>query len=112
MIWAVSGMRRSRSKLATLQPMVGVADLMTAGTVGTERIRGRRLQDIRSSWRMRAPLCVECEKAGRVRLWTQLDHIIPLFKGGADHDSNRQGLCDECHAVKTREDMSGGIGKP
>lgn len=35
----------------------------------------------------------------------ELDHIVPLFKGGADDDSNLQGLCSPCHAAKTAEDM-------
>jgi 5-methylcytosine-specific restriction enzyme A len=34
----------------------------------------------------------------------ELDHVLPLFKGGADDDTNRQGLCAACHAVKTAAD--------
>ena len=64
--------------------------------------------EVRARWRKSRPLCVSCEAKGIVRLWTQLDHIVPLFKGGADDDSNRQGLCDECHAAKTGKDMAGG----
>jgi hypothetical protein len=33
---------------------------------------------------------------------------VPLYKGGPDFDvdeeKNRQGLCDDCHDDKTRED--------
>lgn len=39
-----------------------------------------------------------------MRLATELDHVVPLFKGGDDDDSNRQGLCRDCHTVKTAKD--------
>lgn len=70
-----------------------------------ERIRGRRLQQIRRDHFRRHPLCVECEKRGLIRAATELDHVVPLFKGGEDIESNRQGLCGDCHAEKTRRDM-------
>lgn len=42
-------------------------------------------------------------------LAVQLDHIVPLFKGGLDFDAdegtNRQGLCEPCHDAKTAEDF-------
>lgn len=41
----------------------------------------------------------------RTTVATELDHIVPLFKGGADVESNRQGLCSPCHAEKTHEDL-------
>ena len=69
------------------------------------RIRGRALQRIRERHRQEHPLCVWCQKQGRVRAWTQLDHIVPMDAGGADDDDNRQGLCDECHELKTAQDM-------
>ena len=71
----------------------------------TDRIRGRKLQEIRASHMRMKPLCVRCLDRGMVRQWTQLDHIVPLFKGGEDVPSNRQGLCDPCHAEKTAEDL-------
>ena len=74
----------------------------------TQRIRGRKLQRIRDAHFRRHPLCVRCEERGRVRPATQLDHKIPLFKGGQDVEANRQGLCDDCHEQKTREDMGHG----
>ena len=30
-----------------------------------------------------------------------VDHIIPLWKGGADEDANRQAVCVACHRQKT-----------
>jgi 5-methylcytosine-specific restriction enzyme A len=49
----------------------------------------------------RAPLCVECERRGRIRLATQRDHILALEEGGTDTQDNEQGLCDDCHAAKS-----------
>lgn len=70
-----------------------------------ERIRGRQLQAIRADHFRLHPLCVWCKRDGRTRAATQLDHIVPIFKGGADIPSNRQGLCDSCHALKTAQDL-------
>lgn len=49
------------------------------------------------------PLCVECEREGRVEPATQVDHIIP-HRGDSElfwRESNWQGLCDHHHAKKT-----------
>jgi len=54
------------------------------------------------------PLCVACEAQGRVRLATQRDHIVSLAEGGADDDSNTQGLCGECHEVKSKAERERG----
>ena len=80
---------------------------LPAGTV--ERIRGRKLQRIRDDWFSRHPLCVKCAEKNIYRAATQLDHIIALTNGGKDFDQddgkNRQGLCDDCHDKKTRQDL-------
>jgi len=75
----------------------------------TERIKGRKLQHIRRMHMMQDPLCVHCKAKGRHRQWTQLDHLEPLKANGGkgeDVPENRQGLCDECHAIKTAKDMN------
>ena len=36
---------------------------------------------------------------------TEVDHIQPLFKGGADAWENMQSLCHDHHAIKTDRDM-------
>lgn len=98
-------------RLARLQPTVKLAKLGSLPRLGnpaaTPRMRGRALQERRERWMRLRPLCVRCEERGIVRLWTQLDHVVPLFKGGADDDSNLQGLCDPCHAAKTAADLAG-----
>src|SRR5690606_27981919 len=74
------------------------------------RLRGRKLQARRKAFFDEHPLCAgpdsECEKQGRVTAATELDHITPLHKGGADDTTNAQGLCRECHAAKTTRDMN------
>jgi 5-methylcytosine-specific restriction protein A len=76
---------------------------------GSKRIRGRKLQEIRKRHFEQFPLCVDCQKQGRVRLATELDHIIALHNGGKDFNedggTNRAGLCSECHEAKTARDM-------
>jgi 5-methylcytosine-specific restriction protein A len=51
------------------------------------------------------PHCVECYKKGKVIPGTEVDHIIPVFKGGTDDLDNLQVLCHEHHAEKTRADL-------
>ena len=67
----------------------------------TKRITGRRLQAMRADLFAREPLCAECQRLGRVTLATQRDHIKPLAEGGADDDTNVQGLCEPCHEAKS-----------
>jgi 5-methylcytosine-specific restriction protein A len=71
----------------------------------TPRLRGRALQKRRGMWFAQHPLCVLCERQGRVERAMELDHVVPLFKGGLDEPQNWQGLCVKCHEAKTREDM-------
>lgn len=80
-----------------------------SGHTTDDRMRGRKLQRIRAAHFRSNPLCSgpdsECERQGRVRTWTQLDHRVAIVNGGTDTDDNRQGLCDECHELKTARDL-------
>ena len=43
------------------------------------------------------PLCASCEAPA-----VEVDHIVPLSKGGTMYDqANLQGLCKRCHAAKS-----------
>jgi 5-methylcytosine-specific restriction protein A len=46
-------------------------------------------------------LCQECKRQGRVGIGAAVDHIVPLWKGGSDEDSNKQLLCTPCHDAKS-----------
>lgn len=59
---------------------------------------------IRSSVLRYKPLCVVCKTKGLVSRAEEVDHIIPLHKGGTDAYENLQGLCKDCHDEKTRLD--------
>ncbi|WP_367847019.1 HNH endonuclease [Rhodoferax sp. WC2427] len=80
----------------------------TKKPTATKRITGRKLQAMRADLFRRAPLCVACKALGVVMLATQRDHIIPLAEGGADDQSNEQGLCDACHDAKSLTEASRG----
>lgn len=71
-----------------------------------KRLRGRALQQRRAQYRRFQPLCVACQAKGFVREWDELDHIVPLHKGGTDDTSNLQGLCIPCHKEKTERELS------
>jgi len=52
------------------------------------------------------PLCVMCKLAGKVVVATEVDHIVPMSKGGAALDqANLQSLCHNCHSRKTIRDQ-------
>lgn len=85
--------------------------------VAVKRLRGRRVQARNSRELKQWPLCKMCttegvicahRKDGKrcVRASQEIDHIVPLAKGGKDVKSNRQGLCKACHKLKTREEFN------
>lgn len=70
----------------------------------TDRIRGRRLQQIRRQMYAESPECARCGVLLAGIEW-HVDHIQALCKGGKDIPSNRQILCAPCHETKTRQDL-------
>lgn len=57
------------------------------------------------------PLCRSCQRDGMATPATEVDHIVPINRGGERLDrKNLQALCKSCHSKKTvRED--GGFGR-
>ncbi|MFD2334756.1 HNH endonuclease signature motif containing protein [Cohnella sp. GCM10020058] len=76
-----------------------------------QRGYGSAWRKARAAWLLKHPLCVVCERNGRLTAATDLDHIKP-HRGDMTlfwDRSNWQGLCKTCHSAKTaRED--GGFG--
>jgi len=75
----------------------------------TKRITGRKLQRMRAHLFAKNPWCVLCVKFGRRTRATIRDHIIPLAEGGADDETNEQGLCLDCSDRKTEEESKRGV---
>jgi 5-methylcytosine-specific restriction protein A len=64
--------------------------------------QSRRWRQFRLRYLKNNPLCVECEKEGRVVRANVLDHIKQVIKGGEFYDVNNvQGLCTTCHNKKS-----------
>jgi 5-methylcytosine-specific restriction enzyme A len=75
------------------------------------RIRGRQLQRLRAALFDRSPLCVACDRAGRVTVATIRDHVIPLAEGGRDVERNVQALCQTCSDAKTADEARRGMAR-
>lgn len=64
-------------------------------------------QRLRKMILSRHPLCADPfgEHEGRPVPAQEVDHIVPLRKGGGNRSENLQALCKSCHSKKTaRED--------
>lgn len=105
-------------KLTSLKPRVNKVDTRRCaalqrtawdGNNANKRLyKGRTLQRERERLFNSNPLCVECERQGRVTVATIRDHIIPLAEGGKDVPENIQGLCAACHNKKTIKESKRG----
>lgn len=90
-------------KLQTLKPRLQNANLQRVATMeqrvgATERTRGRAWMQVRAQWLGTHPACANCR---RIHYTNQVDHVVPLWEGGADDASNFQTLCVTCHEAKT-----------
>lgn len=65
------------------------------------RTRGRKWLRLRHVVLVEEPVCRICDRRPSV----EVDHIIPVSKGGTDERDNLQGVCTECHEDKTRADL-------
>lgn len=74
------------------------------------RLRGRGLQARRMRlWAKAAGRCAMCHCLTGIAKDSMhpfnLDHRVPLYKGGEDIEDNLQLLCVPCHDKKTQTDM-------
>ena len=70
-----------------------------------------RWRKARTWYLKRNPLCVECEKKGKLTPATVIDHVVP-HRGDKElfwDMSNWQALCKPCHDRKTAKE-DGGFG--
>lgn len=72
----------------------------------------RKWRNKRAWFLRRNPLCVKCFEKGRKVGATNVDHIIPLSRGGSNHRINLQALCHSCHSRKTAAESGFGKGLP
>jgi 5-methylcytosine-specific restriction enzyme A len=67
------------------------------------RIRGRQGVRFRERIRRDEPLCRLCLEQGRVSPTAEIDHILPLSRGGTNDRTNLRGLCVDCHRGVTSD---------
>lgn len=56
-------------------------------------------------------MCQPCQRAGRITLADEVDHIIPQAEGGTDDPSNLQAICEGCHVEKTKAEAARGANR-
>jgi len=56
------------------------------------------------------PLCVYCLAQGLVVAAEEIDHVVPVSKGGATHDpENRMPACRKCNNAKKAKTLTPGV---
>lgn len=91
-----------------MQPRIKTAQTsrLKLNTCEVTRTRGSAWMKIREEVMNRdCGICQTCKRNGNVSAATQVDHIIPLHQGGTDARNNLEAICDECHKVKTADEM-------
>lgn len=87
-----SRLQASTARLPTLTERPNVVERKRgyAGVLDRRRIRERD-----------CGLCQECKRQGRTTIGHPVDHIVPLWAGGSDDDTNKETLCTPCHDAKS-----------
>ena len=96
------------NRLKTLQTNLKALDKFGVKKwLSTTRLTGNSLYAIMKRFERNNPrLCAECRRQGRVRYGDELEHIVPLWQGGAESDSNREWICRDDHKIKTAREAS------
>lgn len=98
-------MARLRTLKPRLQEFKG-REISSLPTPSEKRTKGRKRQDMRLRvWTKAMAICAGCGRTCDYDSW-HMDHVIPLWKGGDDLESNMQVLCLPCHADKTAKEAA------
>lgn len=76
----------------------------TRPSAETRKADRRRVALLKRRLYHRDPTCQACRAAVPFAR-AELDHVIPLWKGGVSEEGNLQILCAFCHAEKTATDQ-------
>ncbi|MBC7238294.1 MAG: HNH endonuclease [Chloroflexi bacterium] len=56
-------------------------------------------------------LCQQCQRKGCITPATEVDHITPKAKGGAEDSGNLEAICGPCHKAKTEAEAAEAQGR-
>lgn len=89
------------SRVRTLTRTAGATPRLNDRSGGAWAVIRRRIL-------ARDPLCVDCLAATpqHVSVSREVDHRIPLERGGSDDDANLAGVCVPCHRAKSARERS------
>lgn len=94
-------MQASPSQRQVLEKM---SECHTVQKNKAKRPRGRMGAAQRARRLEAEPNCRDCfEFGGIIRKAVEVDHIIPISRGGSDDDDNVRCLCASCHQNRTHE---------
>lgn len=62
---------------------------------------GTRWRKIRKKYMSQNPLCILCERMGKLTPAEEVHHIKPLSNGGTHNENNLMSLCKSCHSKIT-----------
>lgn len=85
------------SEQARLELERTVRDLATQPR--QRRVTERTKKRVAASQGWRCTICTEVLSSA-----FQVDHIVPLWRGGGNEEANLRALCANCHALKTQEE--------
>jgi len=88
-------------KINTLKPRIATISTKVGSPAAVPRIVGREHGRIRLRILVRdGAACVKCGCG----LNLEIDHLVPLHRGGQESDANRQTLCVDCHKIKSEKE--------
>ena len=99
--------KRTSQHLANHQPQATTRQ--PSGTIDEQsNYHTQRWRQLRMQYLQRNPLCIECQKRGRIRAATVCDHIIPDRVNDLSFFdvSNIQALCASCHNRKSASERN------